>query len=141
MKNLLAKTIIAVSLLAGLSQFAESSELRKTKDLRVLGEVGVVNGNMTGGVSVKRNKYTADIHVGKGTTSVGVARELLKLESLSLGAGLSANKTEVTKGKIRSIRTYQAFDLNIENKFKNNMSIRGSINTNGDFKAGFGWSF
>ena len=141
MKNLLAKTIIAVSLLAGFSQFAESSELRKTKDLRVLGEVGVVNGNMTGGVSVKRNKYTADIHVGKGTTSVGVAREVLKLGNLGLGAGLSAGKSEETKGKIRSIRTYQAFDLNIENKFKNNMSIRGSINTNGDFKAGFGWSF
>ena len=96
---------------------------------------------MTGGVSVKRNKYTADIHVGKGTTSVGVARELLKLESLSLGAGLSANKTEVTKGKVKTVRTYQAFDLNIEHKFKNNMSIRGSVNTNGDFKAGFGWSF
>ena len=141
MKKFILESVAILGLVISLGSLAEASELKKTKDLRVLGEVGVVNGNVTGGVSVKRNKYTADVHVGKGTTSVGVARELISLEQLSLGAGLSANKTEVTTGKIKSVRTYQGLDLNIEYKFNNKAAIRGSINTNGDFKAGFGWSF
>ena len=141
MKKFILESVAILTMVVSLGSLAEASELKKTKDLRVLGEVGVVNGNLTGGVSVKRNKYTADVHVGKGTTSVGIAREVLKLGNLGLGVGLSASETKTQTGKINSIRTYQAFDLNIENKFENNMSIRGSINTNGDFKAGFGWSF
>ena len=141
MKKFILESAAILALVVTLGTVAEASELKKTKDLRVLGEVGVINGNVTGGVSVKRNKYTVDLHVGKGTKSVGVARELLTLDKLSLGAGLSANKSETVKGSLKKVRTYQGYDLNIEYKFDNKMSIRGNINSNGDVKAGFGWSF
>ena len=141
MKRFILESAAILGIVIALGTVAEASELRKTKDLRVLGEVGVVNGNVTGGVSVKRNKYTMDLHVGKGTKSVGIAREVLTLEQLSLGVGLSANKSETLKGNLKKVRTYQGYDLNIEYKFQNKMSIRGNINSNGDVKAGFGWSF
>ena len=56
MKKFILESVAILGLVISLGSLAEASELKKTKDLRVLGEVGVVNGNVTGGVSVKRNK-------------------------------------------------------------------------------------
>ena len=135
----LAKIILGVALFGGLSQFAEAGG----KKLSVTGEAGFVSGEVTVGTSVKRGKYTGDVHVGTGdkkVISVGVFRDLITLDNITLGAGLSATEVKSQRGKIQKTVTSQGFDAQIEYGF-GKYKVRGTINSNGDVKAGFGFSF
>ena len=135
----LAKVLLATALIGGFSQLAEAG----SKKLSVTGEAGFVGNGVTVGASVKRGKYTGDVHVGTGkkkVISIGIYRDVLTLDNIKLGVGLSANQIKSQKGKILKTTTYQGYDVQLEYGF-GKYKVRGTVNSNGDVKAGFGFSF
>ena len=107
---------------------------------------GTVDKVQVAGAYIKKGKYSVDAHMGMDkkakAMSMGIAREVLNFSDLGLkiGVGLSANKTEKTENNITTIRTYQGYDLELNYDVKK-FRIRTIINSNGDIKAGIGFSF
>ena len=135
----LTKIILVVAIIGGLSQCsAEAIEIGLS--------AGSVNKIPVAGAYVKKGKYSMDGHMGmeenKKAMSVGFYREVVDFKSLGLqiGVGLSANKTEETKYNLKESRTYQGYDLELNYDLKK-FKIRTIVNSNGDVKAGLGFSF
>ena len=135
----LTKIILAVAIIGGLSQCNAQAI-----------EVGISGGSVSdipvAGAYVKKGKYSIDGHMGmeesKKAMSIGIYRELINLKSfgLQLGVGLSANKTEEIKYNLKKSRTYQGYDVELNYSLKQ-FRIRTTVNSNGDVKAGLGFSF
>ena len=137
----IARGILLIALMGGLSQ----CDL-KAGELEVGLSAGVVDSIGVAGAYIKKNKYTIDAHVGveenKEAISVGLYRELVNLSSIGLkiGVGLSTNKSEILDNNLIKTRTYQGYDVDL-NYDIGKVKLRTTINSNGDIKAGVGFSF
>ena len=133
----LIKGLLLVSLMVGLNN-AYAIELGVST-----GIVGKVN---VAGAYVKKGKYTIDGHMGMNdkdsAVSLGIYRELVDISQLGLkvGVGLSTNKTEMLENNLKVKRVYQGYDLELNYDVKK-FKLRTTINSNGDIKAGIGFSF
>ena len=134
----LAKIILTVALIGGFSQYANALEAGIS--------AGTVDKIAVYGAYIKKGKYSVDGHMGMEDTSkamsVAVHREVFNFSDLGLtvGAGLSANQSEVIENNLTKKRTYQGYELELDYNL-GKANIRTTINSNGDVKAGVGFSF